>query len=216
MSKTNLIRGASIIVLAVALAGCWKKAGDAIDFGGFNNSVYTNNYFGLTVTVPADWSIQNQDAQRRLMKTGGTILSGDDKNMSAVIKASELRVVNMFAVFQYQPGSPVTFNPSILGMAEDVRALPGIKRGQDYLFHAKQFMQSGQMNIIFPKDFYSQKIGGRDFDVMESEMAIRGMVVKQRYYSAIIKGYALGLIISFTTDEQEASLQKVLDTVTFK
>jgi hypothetical protein len=216
MSKTNLFRGASIIVLTVALAGCWKRAGDEIDFGGFNNTVYTNNYFGLTVTVPADWSIQNQDAQRRLMKTGSAILSGDDKNMSAVIKASELRVVNMFAVFQYQPGSPVTFNPSILSMAEDVRALPGIKRGQDYLFHAKQFMQSGQMNIIFPKDFYPQKVGGRDFDVMESEMALRGMVVKQRYYSAIMKGYALGFIISFTTDDQEASLQKVLDTVTFK
>jgi hypothetical protein len=59
-------------------------------------------------------------------------------------------------------------------------------------------------------------LGGVDFDVMEMEMSVRGIVVKQKYYATIMKGYALCFIVSFTTDEEQASLQKILDTATFK
>jgi hypothetical protein len=216
MLRTRLFFKAQIIVLAMLLAGCGKKASDEIDFGTFNNSTYKNNYFGLSVTIPSDWSIQDQDAQRRLMKLGGKLISGDDKNLQAVLKASELQVVNLFGVFKYAQGSPVTFNPSILSLAENVHQLPGIKRGKDYHFHARKVLESGQMQISFPKDIYTQQLGGVDFDVMETEMSVRGMVIKQKYYATIMKGYALCFIQSFTTNEEEASLQKVLDTVTFK
>jgi hypothetical protein len=47
-------------------------------------------------------------------------------------------------------------------------------------------------------------------------MTIRTTTVKQKYYAAILKGYALCFIVSFTTDEEESSLQKILDTATFK
>jgi hypothetical protein len=55
-----------------------------------------------------------------------------------------------------------------------------------------------------------------DFDVMDAEMHIKGKDVKQKYYAAVIKGYAVSLIISFTTDEEEAALQKIVDQVAFK
>lgn len=77
-------------------------------------------------------------------------------------------------------------------------------------------MESGQIKATFPKEVYTQKLGGLDFDVMEMEIAIRGIVVKQKYYTLIMKGYALGFIASYTTDEEQASLQKILDGMTFK
>jgi hypothetical protein len=216
MLRTRLFYKAQIIVLAVLLTGCEKKASDEIDFGTFNNSIYHNNYFGMTVAIPADWSMQDQAAQQRLMKLGGKLLSGDDKNLEAVAKASELQTVNLFTVFKYPQGSPVTFNPSILALAENVRQLPGIKSGKDYHFHVRKTLESSQMKMSFPKDIYTQQLGGINFDVMETEMSVQGTVVKQKYYSAITKGYALCLIESFTTDEEQASLQKILDAVTFK
>jgi hypothetical protein len=215
MFRTKLFCGAQIIVLTLLLAGCEKKASDEIDFGAINNSIYKNNYFGMTVTLPPDWSIQSQEAQKRNLNTGERILAGDDKNLNAVMKASELRVVNLFAASKYPKGSPVSYNPSILALAEDVRDFPGIKRGSDYHFHAKQLMQSGSLDVSFPKDIYTQSLGGIDFDIMEVEIHVRGIVVRQKYYATIMKGYAVNIIISFTTDEDEASLQKIIDTLKF-
>lgn len=99
MLQPRLLYKFQIILLAVLLVGCEKKASDEIDFGTFNNSVYKNNYFGLSAAVPSDWSIQDQDAQRKLMKLGSKLVTGDDKNFQAAIKASELQSVNLFAVF---------------------------------------------------------------------------------------------------------------------
>jgi hypothetical protein len=216
MTRTKLLCTAQIITLAVLLIGCGKKASDEIDFGAFNKDVYKNNYFGLAITIPPDWSIQDQEAQRRLMKVGGKLMSGDDKNLQAVLKASELQTVNLFAVFKYPQGSPVTSNPSILALAENVSQFPGIKRGKDYHFHSRQALEASRLEVSFPKDIYTQQLGGVDFDVMETEMSIRGMVIKQKYYAAIMKGYALCFIVSFNTDDEQAALQKILDTMTFK
>jgi hypothetical protein len=216
MTRIKLLFTAQIIVLAVLLTGCGKKASDEIDFGAFNNSVYTNNYFGLTVTIPADWSIQDQEAQRRIMKLGGKMVAGDDKNLKSLMKASELKIVNLFAAFKYPAGTPVAFNPSIMALAEKVSQLPGIKRGKDYLFFARQILESGQMQVSFPKEIYTERLGGVDFDVMDLELSVRGITIKEKYYAAIIKGYALSFIVAFTNDEEESSDQKILNTVTFQ
>jgi hypothetical protein len=216
MSQTKLLCTAQIIVLAVLLIGCGKKATDEIDFGAFNNSVYTNNYFGLTVTIPTDWSIQDQAAQRRIMNLGEKIIAGDDKAMKTVLKAAELQMVNLFAVYKYPLGTPVTNNPAIMAMAERVSQLPGIKRGKDYLFQVRQTLESGQMQVSFPKDVYTQRLGGVDFDVMDLELSIRGIKVKEKYFATVIKGYALSFIVMFKGDEEEPAQQKILDSLAFK
>ncbi len=236
MFRTLRIRLAHIFLLAILLTACGKKAADEkavdlkavdgkavevkavdeIDFGAFTQSVYRNNYFGLSVTLPADWIIQDQDAQDRMMKAGVKMVTGDDKNLQLAVKASELNVVNLFSVFNFPVGSPVEFNPSIMAVAENMRQFPGIKSGKDYLFHARKLLESSQVKVTFPKEVYPQKLGGVDFDVMAVKIAVGNLVVKQNYYVAIIKGYALGFIISHNTDEELATLQKILDSVTFK
>jgi hypothetical protein len=76
-------------------------------------------------------------------------------------------------------------------------------------------LEAGQMKFRFPKEVYSERLGGLEFDVMELELKIPGNTVKQKYYSTIKKGYALCFIMSFTTDEEESAVHKVFDTVAF-
>jgi hypothetical protein len=216
MSRTKLFCTAQIIALAALLIGCGKKTGNELDFGAFNNSVYTNNYFGLTVAIPAGWSIQDQEAQRRIMALGGNMVAGEDKNMKALMKASELQTVNLFAAFKYPLGTPVTFNPSILALAEKVSQMPGIKRGKDYLFFTKKTLESGKMQISYPKEIYTERLGGVDFDVMDVELSLCGTMVKEKYYVAIMKSYALSFIVTFTNNEEESSGLKILNEVRFQ
>lgn len=210
----------TVLVLFIAAMmfsiGCGKKAADEIDFGAVKDSIYQNEYFGLTVDLPRDWSVLDQEARQRLMERGGTIISGDDKNLKAALKASEMTTVNLFAAFKHPVGSPVSSNPSIMCVAELVREIPGIKKGADYLFHAKRVLESGPLQVTFPKEISTESIGGQEFDVMHMEMPYAGRTIQQKYYAAIMKGYALAFIVSFTTDEEEAALENILKTAAFK
>jgi hypothetical protein len=219
MFKAIRIRTSFLVPLfciAVLFCGCQKKAGDEIDFGTINNSVYQNNYFGLTVPLPADWTVQDQKEQQQLVKDGGQMLYGDDKNKQAVLRAAQLQTVHLFAVFKYPLGSPVPFNPSIISMAENVQELPGIKRGNDYLYHVKKNLDAGQIEVTYPADNYSTNLAGVDFDVMQTQMTMNGITISQKYYVTIMKGYALTFIITYNTDSAEASLQKIMGAVAFK
>lgn len=204
-----------IVMLMLLLSGCSRKANEEIDYGTVSNSVYKNQYFGFSVTLPKDWSLQDQKGQQRLMKKGTQLMTGDDDTLKAIVKASELQTVNLFAAFQHPLGTPVAFNPSILSIAEMTRELPGIKRGKDYFYQAKKILESSALRPTFPKDYYTENVGGREFDVMELEMTIMGKVVKQKLYCAIQKGYALCFVATFMNDEEKALLQNVLNTAVF-
>ena len=204
-----------VLVLGLVLASCQKKAAEEIDYGSVTDSVYRNAYFDFHLPIPKDWSIQDQQAQRRMTETGNQMIAGEDRNMQAMLKASEQQTVNLIAAFQHPIGSPVPFNPSVMSVAERIRHLPGIQRGKDYLFHAKKILTSGQVKVEFPKEIYSEKLGGHDFDVMEAVLHIGPSSVNQKYYAGIVKGYALTFIISSTTPEEEAAAQAALRGITF-
>jgi len=216
MTKNTSICFAFIIVCTILFWGCSKNASKEIDFGTIENSVYRNKYFGLTITIPAEWSIQDQESRQRMMKMGKEMITGEDKNLKAAIKASELQTVNLFTVFKHPLGTPVTFNPGIACAAERIRHAPGIKRGKDYHFHARKVFESSQMDVSFPRDISTENLGGVDFDIMYLQITQAGTTVQQEYYATVMKGYALVFIVSFTTDEEKAALGKVLDTIVFK
>jgi len=181
-----------------------------------NKSVYQNHYFGLTVALPPEWSVQDQETRQKMMELGGKMVAGDDKNLNAAVKASEMTTVNLFAAFKHPVGTPVPYNPNIMCLAERVRHMPGIKEGKDYLFHAKRMLESSHMQVSFPKEMSAESMGGQQFGVMHTEMSMAGEAIRQKYYAAIIKDYALVFIVSFTTEEDELSLEKTLKTVEFK
>jgi hypothetical protein len=133
-----------------------------------------------------------------------------------MLKASQLQTVNLLTVMKYPLGSPVTYNPGIICVAERVSHMPGIKRGKDYLFHTRKFLESGQMSVSFPREISTEKLGDTEFDVLYVELSVAGIKVQQKYYTIIMKGYALGLIESYTNAEEESSLDNILHSITFK
>ncbi len=205
-----------IAACMILFTGCGKKTSSyEIDFGVVENSTYRNNYFGLSMKLPLGWDVQSQEMQQKIMDIGATMVAGDDENLKTVVKASELQTVNLLAVFKHPIGAPVAYNPNIICIAESIRHMPGIKRGKDYHFHSKKLLESSQIEVSFPKEIYTEQIGGTDFDIMTLQMHFAGQTIKQRQYVAVMKGYALLLIISFTTNEEESELQKALDSILF-
>lgn len=196
--------------------GCKKASIEKIGFGTLENSVYRNDYFKMNVELPTDWHALDDEARKDLMLKGKQLLTGQDNNLKAVVEASELNSVNLLTAFKHPVGSPVPYNPNLVCVAEKVSHAPGIKRGSDYLYQVKKLINMGQMSYVFPGEIYSQDIGGISFDVQDAEVNLGTMKVKQKYYAAIMKGYAMGFVVSFTTDEEEKSLQNILAAVSFQ
>ena len=214
MKQSKLIFIILIWSLAL-LSGCGKKANDEIDLGSVTDSIYRNEYFGFSVALPPDWNIQDQDTIQENSNRGQKMLAGDDKNLEATLKAAEMTTFTLFAALKHPFGAPVQYNPNISCIAERVSHLPGIKKGQDYLFHSKKLLESSQLQIHFPSEISTESLGGMDFGVMHTEIPITGMTVRQKYYAAIIKGYSLGFVVSFTNDSEKSLLQDILETITF-
>ena len=197
------------------LAGCGKKPSDEIGYGVIENDVYSNNYFNMSIKVPENWVVQSQAAQKEIMDTGAALIAGDDDNLKSMMKVSEKQTVNMFSFFKYEQGTPVPFNPSIISAAERVTHMPGVKRGSDYHYHVKKFLETGQVKYEFPAAIYTKDVSGISFDVMPAELHVAHMTVRQEFYAARINDYMLSFVLSYSTGEQLNELNEIVSKVEF-
>jgi hypothetical protein len=216
--KTNQLTGFLVFVALVMLlaAGCEKTASEEIDYGTVQSSVYHNKYFGMSVTLPLDWSAQDQVVQQQLIKAGQNIVAGDDQGAKEAIKASEQQSVTLFTVSKYPVAQPVTYNPVVRGVADRVKDLPGIQSGRDYLQHARQMLEDSPLQPSFKPDFSTEHIGGRDFDVMSMRITVGGVTVQEDFYATIMKGYVLTLILAYQTPDEAKTERTMLNSLAFE
>lgn len=212
MFKTRPIFVAFIIICTFFLSGCDKKASDEIDFGVVENLVYRNQYFGFSIQIPPNWSIiHDQETLQIIMNKGADIVIKEDKHIDDVLKASELQMVFFFVASKY----PFTSDPSVNCLADTVRHVPVIKKGKDYLFHIKNDLEASKIEISFPKEIYTETLGGIDFDVLTAQMSFAGRTIKQKQYVTVMKGYALVCTVAFTNYDEEAELAEILNSIKF-
>jgi hypothetical protein len=200
-------------IAALTLTGCQKKVSEEVDPGTIENSVYHNNYFGMSITIPDDWSVMDKKQMEMIANMGKQMVSKDSKKL---IEAAGDQSISLLAVFKHPLGTPVPFNPNFMCMAERVRHLPGINRGRDYHYHTRKLLKMSGVNIKTADEIYSETLGEVAFDVMSSEMRLGETVILQKQYAAIRKGYALIFVVSYSTPEQEKFLGNILDTLTFQ
>ena len=207
---------ATAAAVASISSGCRKKKTEEIDFGTIEDSVYRNKYFGFTLRVPDKWQVQDDKAKETITDIGREALLGEDRNFETATNASQLRTVNLLTVFKYPLEFAVSYNPGLACIAEKVDNRTGIKDGKDCLYQVKKFLEASELKPAFPKEIYSQTLGSIAFDVLYIEINFGNMVVKQKYYTTIIKGYALSFIISFSTEEELKSLNQSLESLSFE
>lgn len=211
MQIKHLIGVAGVLAL-LAAAGC-AKSQPKLDFGAVEGSVYRNAYFGLELNIPANWNIQDSEQKKAMMAQGGKLMAGNDKTLQAVYDASALNTVILLSAFKHPVGAAVDSNPNVTLIAEKIAHAPGIRRGSDYLFHARKGMESGQVSMSVRNDVYEKKAGDTTFDVMDVDLKIGKKTVKQMYYATILKGYALSIIISYSSPGELKELEAVLSTL---
>ncbi len=202
------------LTLCVCVCGCGKKPGSQMDNGRFEGSVYHNDYLGLAIALPVEWSVEDPQLTKETARTGGRMLAGDKENLQATLEEGQQRTVQLFNAFKFLPGSPVPHNPYIFACAENLSRSPGVQTGDDYLFHARRVLEAGQFKFSFPREVTVETLGGVPFHVMAVELDIppAGKMM-QEYFATVRKGYALVLTTAFWTEEERIELRNILNTM---
>lgn len=203
-----------VVAILFSVTGC-KLPAEEIDLGTMEGTTYSNEYFKMTLEVPESWSVLNEDEKKELMDKGMELVAGDDKDFEKQLKNSEYRSVYLISAYKHPLNTQVDFNPNIMSIAEKISFYQGVKDGKEYLEESKKLLEKTEVPYKFEKDIYSEKVGDKDFYVMETFIEVGDMKITQEYYSRIDKGYALNFILSYSSEDDKKAVEDILATVKF-
>jgi hypothetical protein len=202
-----------IITVLLSCSDQNKNLPDNFDFGKTENGSYKNDYFNMEVLFNPNWIVQDKQYMNNIMERGSDLVTGDNKNLKSLFKASQVNTAYLLAVFKHEVGAAVEFNPNFMLLAENTKNLPGIKNGKDYLFHAEKLMKQTQMSYSFEREVFEKKIGNSLFYVLETRLDHIGEIISQEYISTVKNGFTLSFIITYSTEEEKNELYEVINNV---
>lgn len=189
---------------------------NSFDYGKVKDDVYKNTFFNFQIDIPEGWFVQSKQQTEMLVEAGKELVAGDNENLKAVIKASEINSAFLLTVFKHELGSAVTYNPSFMIIAENLKLAPGVKQGSDYLFHTRNLLKQSQIQYSnIDEVFLKVTMDDREFYKMNLDLNHMGLVIKQGYYSTVLNGFALSVVISYVTETEKSELLNTLNTLKF-
>ncbi len=183
-----------------------------LTFGELQGDQYSNEYFDLILKFDTTWFTMDQEQLKAMTNAGKELIKSKNAEFGEMLDLAMLQTVYLFGLSQYEQGAPVDYNPSFLMLAENLSNAPGVKKGEDYLFHTKNALKQTGMDYTFGEQY--DEMNG--FAVLSAELAYMGMKIKQHYATKVVNGYALSCILSFTDDSQQAALYEIVKSIKMK
>jgi len=216
----NVTKGLIILLIFITAlsAGCQKTV--KVTMGEISGNTYTNDYFGVTLDLPAGWTILDDETKKLVMGVGSEMMSGGDSAKQKQLDLAQQKTLPLLFAFKFPLNYTSGPNPNIICMAEQIsklHVLIGIKTSQDYLEAMKTELSGAPIEYTFADDIYTEQIDGRTFSVLEA-MLDTGIKVYQKYYAALVDEdrYVLSFVVSYSNEEEQTELANVLRTVRFK
>jgi len=215
MRKTKIIILVLVVAALLSVVGCSNLSKKSLDLGTMEGTKYSNEYFNMTLELPESWTVLSEDEKKELMNEGREVVAGENKDFEEALRNNEFRSVYLISTYKHPLNTEVDFNTNFMSLAEKLSFFQNVKDGKGYLEESKKLLEKTQVPYIFEKDISTEKVGNKDFYVMETYIEAGEMRVTQKYYSIIEKGYALSFILSYSNDEDKKAVQDILNTVKF-
>ncbi len=197
-----------IVILAVAAVSCNKKGGKPLnfDYGRVENNVYSNSFFNFQITIPANWEILPQAQNQNLMEQESA-----DKNLQV-----EQTSVNLLTALKNEPDTLDTgFYTNLSVIAENLKGSDRVNNGTDYLIFTRKALDNTGIKREYPdKAITVETINGIEFSTMRVNTVEPDLTFSQKFYTAIINGYALTFIETYNNEIQRIELNNIMQTLT--
>lgn len=176
--------------------------------GSIEGNVYKNKFLGFSITIPQDWVLISEDANRALPEVGRQMSATKPENEKQNIISSISNTRVLFMVLPFAPGD----GRNAASIACGVEKVPGFLL-KTYAEQNKRFVLETKR---LKKDLYPQIIGGVRFNGFEVEGESNGVSFDQIYLVASRKGVAFFFVLTFSGDTYRKTALDTLKTLTFE
>lgn len=185
------------------------------DKGKVTDNVYENEFFGVQVTIPIAWVVQNAEQIRDLTENSKSIVQHANPEMAAKVDSIQDKIIQMLTVFQYPVEDTSTFNPSFVMMAEKLPTKLLMDEKVYIKLTIEQLKRTGLYQSIDPNG-KKINLGGRDFFTLSVTSTWKGEKdLTQDFYVSVMRGYAVVIITSYTARQQQDQLIDILRSLKF-
>ncbi|HEX8160946.1 MAG TPA: hypothetical protein VF538_03545 [Pyrinomonadaceae bacterium] len=182
--------------------------------GRLEGSTYTNDYFGLRLTVPEGWRVADAQGVEQIKERGAEALSGGSPEKLAQASAEAKRIVNLITIGELARDERGASTAMLLIAAEPVASWL-ITSGRDYNEVVKRQLLGSSAKYVIDESGGSESVGGVEFAVLTSHCESADGTVRQKFYSAVRKGHALFMVSTYLSDKGARDIAEVLKTVKF-
>jgi hypothetical protein len=214
MTKTFAAAALSLLVVA----GCGNRsdgAGDARreSAAGHPSPAAAQAGLNITATAPDGWYRMPVDTTQAMMEQGANVVAGDNQQLQAAARAAAQTTIQLFGYMRVPPGSPTNENPSVVGMAENVKAAPGVQRGRDYFFQVQRLWEQSTMDVHVLGNDQTRQIDGHPFDRIDVKVNAMGREIFQSYYAARRNDHMIVFIQSWQSDGEKTQTDGIVDSI---
>ena len=203
----------SVFVLLI-LTSCKEndpKTAD-FDYGTIENGVYKNNYFNFEMPVNDKWFPKSK--KDRILMSSKTKKTENKSDKSPDVKGADVKNAVLFSIAKFPAEAVQTANPSMFINSVNLEGYPNIKSPSDYIAMTRQMLDNTPLILVYKKEPYSKTIDGVEFQVME--IFNQDYEVTQEYLATLRNGFAISLVMAYTSEMQKEELYIMLDQLKFK
>lgn len=180
-----------LVLLALIFLGCNNNSGKTFDYGNVQGNSYQNEFLNVVLDIPKGWMLETE--------------SGSVENQTK--PASEIKAVNLLIAYKQETNSE--FRPNIVVVAENAASIRDVRNGADYLKRVRKNLVEGQQKISGIDDpIIKEEINKFRFYKMEIGIEMDDIKMKQTHYATMLNGFCLDIIITYTSAEQKADLER--------
>lgn len=184
------------------------------DAGEVAGQIYTNKFFGLSMTFPDGWLILSETGKADIMEGGKQFITGTPAE-KAQLERALARTHNLFSVMENSPARAGQVPASLMCVAETLPVLnltagAYLKVMRDMLMPR---MRAQGLNYEVADDISPERLGGAEFSALRFKVTTPSGEGWQEYHVAIRDGHALGFILTYAAEPQRRAMRGALDSI---
>jgi hypothetical protein len=186
----------------------------SVGAGTITGTTYFNEYFGMSLSVPAGWNFYDAQGRQAIVDNGRHLLSAPDKKSQDAMDA--VQTLNLLTVSKLPQNQAGPDNALFACGAERLTGT-GIKSGVEYLTAMKKLLQYATPPApLVEEDVSTEMVGGVEFGVLMLRYAGPAGAIRQKYWVIPKRDYALFCISTYTNDDDRQLMSKAMGTIKFQ